>query len=614
MKKFTSSFNRMDTYLQRLVIQSEEQTLPNLTIYTATNKAKEELVRIKRYSYSVENSGSESFASQVLRDLLYLKSLSFVSLLPCFYVSMSQYNDKNEIIIVSQQTKNGTLDNVIKSGTLIDDTSKMIIIYGLLQGLREIHSRGLVYGDLNPRTILLDDNFHPYIDLVNLYDENNNQDFTLFYDKSINQKDPKADVFSFGALIYFLLEDDKKEIESKFPKRVLSGKVPIFGDNFPEIFKPIISKCLEKNQKDRPSFDEIFKIIDCDMTLPGTDKNVFEEYKNKFRKEDKNEDKKRKIDRYGWFQEDVQLSKKESKISEKENIKEYQRSLKWAKMLSNWNVYKQQQSKIIKKVKKGIPDSIRSRAWYLLVDGDYYKSEYPEKMSDLLQKEKHDSYSTIEKDIIRTFQQVSFLSDPKVFDSLRKVLYCYSQIDPELGYTQGMSFIAGMFVLYMDEESAFYSFISVMLGKKINQRGYLCPGFPRLHQSNQVLSKLLKHKAPNILKKLEKANIALHMFTTDWFFTAFMVYKWVPEFQLRIFEHYLLYGIRFLISFSLQILLVHQDEILSGTLESILPILQHPDKSKKITNWHVFLNYVDSNLLSEKEYDALEKAASKAVP
>ena len=240
----------MDTYLQRLVIQSEEQTLPNLTIYTATNKAKEELVRIKRYSYSVENSGSESFASKVLRDLLYVKSLSFVSMLRCFYVSMSQYNDKNEIIIVSQQTKNGTLDNVIKSGTLIDDTSKMIIIYGLLQGLREIHSRGLVYGDLNPRTILLDDNFHPYIDLVNLYDENNNQDFTLFYDKSINQKDPKADVFSFGALIYFLLEDDKKEIESKFPKRVLSGKVPIFGDNFPEIFKPIISKCLEKNEKD----------------------------------------------------------------------------------------------------------------------------------------------------------------------------------------------------------------------------------------------------------------------------------------------------------------------------------------------------------------------------
>jgi hypothetical protein len=40
--------------------------------------------------------------------------------------------------------------------------------------------------------------------------------------------------------------------------------------------------------------------------------------------------------------------------------------------------------------------------------------------------------------------------------ALRRVLRAYSYYDPEVGYCQGMNFIAGMFLTVMSEEDAFW--------------------------------------------------------------------------------------------------------------------------------------------------------------
>ena len=40
--------------------------------------------------------------------------------------------------------------------------------------------------------------------------------------------------------------------------------------------------------------------------------------------------------------------------------------------------------------------------------------------------------------------------------ALRRVLRAYSYYDPEVGYCQGMNFIAGMFLTIMSEEEAFW--------------------------------------------------------------------------------------------------------------------------------------------------------------
>jgi hypothetical protein len=50
--------------------------------------------------------------------------------------------------------------------------------------------------------------------------------------------------------------------------------------------------------------------------------------------------------------------------------------------------------------------------------------------------------------------------------SLRRLLRCYAALDPDVGYCQGMGFIAGLFLTYMVEDHAFYTFYAVLQVKK----------------------------------------------------------------------------------------------------------------------------------------------------
>jgi hypothetical protein len=47
--------------------------------------------------------------------------------------------------------------------------------------------------------------------------------------------------------------------------------------------------------------------------------------------------------------------------------------------------------------------------------------------------------------------------------SLRRVLKAYSLYDREIGYCQGMNFIAGMFLTLMSEEEAFWLLVGALL-------------------------------------------------------------------------------------------------------------------------------------------------------
>jgi hypothetical protein len=50
---------------------------------------------------------------------------------------------------------------------------------------------------------------------------------------------------------------------------------------------------------------------------------------------------------------------------------------------------------------------------------------------------------------------------------LYNVLHAYSAVDPEVGYSQGMNFLAAMLLLNIpDEEDAFWCLVSIMMPSK----------------------------------------------------------------------------------------------------------------------------------------------------
>lgn len=70
----------------------------------------------------------------------------------------------------------------------------------------------------------------------------------------------------------------------------------------------------------------------------------------------------------------------------------------------------------------------------------------------------------IERDVDRTFpRHIIFIENNGSGQcALRRILHAYAALDPEVGYCQGMGFIAGLLLTYMIEEDAFYCFYATL--------------------------------------------------------------------------------------------------------------------------------------------------------
>ena len=83
-----------------------------------------------------------------------------------------------------------------------------------------------------------------------------------------------------------------------------------------------------------------------------------------------------------------------------------------------------------------------------------------------------DAKVQVEKDLPRTFPAHPLLEGVGR-DALRRVLLAYARYNPKVGYCQGLNFLAGLLLLLMPEESAFYV---------LDNRGYLARIFR--HEAN----------------------------------------------------------------------------------------------------------------------------------
>lgn len=125
-------------------------------------------------------------------------------------------------------------------------------------------------------------------------------------------------------------------------------------------------------------------------------------------------------------------------------------------------------------VQGGVPKDIRGEVWQAFVG---VKARRVERYyHDLLAQERNASESMdgdnlsgaarkwkrqIEKDIPRTFPGHPAL-DENGRNSLRRLLLAYARHNPSVGYCQAMNFFAGLLLLLMPEENAFWTLVGIL--------------------------------------------------------------------------------------------------------------------------------------------------------
>ena len=113
--------------------------------------------------------------------------------------------------------------------------------------------------------------------------------------------------------------------------------------------------------------------------------------------------------------------------------------------------------KFVAAVGEGIPTKHRPAAWMLLSGAAARKEAQPGLYERLVAASAPKSVEdAVELDVRRTFPEHPRLTEEFV-ERMRRVLLAYAKRNPEVGYCQGMNFVAASILLFLDaEDDAFW--------------------------------------------------------------------------------------------------------------------------------------------------------------
>ncbi|KAL6474110.1 hypothetical protein MHYP_G00176710 [Metynnis hypsauchen] len=279
-------------------------------------------------------------------------------------------------------------------------------------------------------------------------------------------------------------------------------------------------------------------------------------------------------DRFGFLHEEELPTP--SAVEEKHKLQEIERVNKWLKMVKKWEKYKSSE-KMMKRVYKGIPLQLRGQAWALLLDVEEVKEQNKGKYEEMKQHARIDSkeIKQIDLDINRTFRNhIMFMERFGVKQkALFDVLTAYSVYNEEVSYCQGMSQIAAILLMYLNEEDAFWALSQLLTNQKHAMHGFFIPGFPKLQRfqahHDQILAKLL----PKLKRHMDKEQMTTGIYTTKWFLQCF-IDRTPFTLTLRLWDIYILEGERVLTAMACTVLRIHKKRLLKMSLEDLREFLQ----------------------------------------
>ncbi|KAL4691001.1 hypothetical protein H8959_013962 [Pygathrix nigripes] len=269
-------------------------------------------------------------------------------------------------------------------------------------------------------------------------------------------------------------------------------------------------------------------------------------------------------------------------------------------------------------LKEGVPKSRRGEIWQFLALQYRLRHRLPNKQQppDISYKELLKQLTAqqhaILVDLGMTFPTHPYFSvqlGPGQL-SLFNLLKAYSLLDKEVGYCQGISFVAGVLLLHMSEEQAFemLKFLMYDLGFRKQYR----PDMMSLQIQMYQLSRLLHDYHRDLYNHLEENEISPSLYAAPWFLTLFAS-QFSLGFVARVFDIIFLQGTEVIFKVALSLLssqetLIMECESFENIVEflkSTLPDMNTSEMEKIITQ--VFEMDISKQLHAyEVEYHVLQ--------
>ncbi|KAL5546250.1 hypothetical protein UlMin_005937 [Ulmus minor] len=206
-------------------------------------------------------------------------------------------------------------------------------------------------------------------------------------------------------------------------------------------------------------------------------------------------------------------------------------------------------------VRGGVPKDLRGEVWQAFVGVKVRRVEGY--YSDLLSQETNGGESNnndypsgaatkwkkqIEKDIPRTFPGHPALNEHGR-NSLRRLLLAYARHKPSVGYCQAMNFFAGLLLLLMPEENAFWTLVGIL---DDYFEGYYTEEMIESQVDQLVFEELMRERFPKLVNHLDYLGVQVAWISGPWFLSIFVnMLPW--ESVLRVWDVLLFDGNRVMI-------------------------------------------------------------------
>ncbi|KAK1802606.1 hypothetical protein P4O66_004252 [Electrophorus voltai] len=266
------------------------------------------------------------------------------------------------------------------------------------------------------------------------------------------------------------------------------------------------------------------------------------------------------------------------------------RSIKWSKLLHGKSQV-ERNVKVKRYIRKGVPNEHRASIWMAVSGSQEQMEKNPGYYQSLLQAQ-HDPklMEAIHTDLHRTFpDNVQFrkTADPCLQKVLYNVLLAYGHHNKDVGYCQGMNFIAGyLIIITKDEEKSFW-LMEALLGRILPD--YYTLAMLGLKTDQEVLGELVKAKVPTVWRAMVEHNVMWTLVVSRWFICLFIDILPV-ETVLRIWDCLFYEGSKILFRVALTLIRHNQAYILQAqNLPDICDRFKQITKGAFVEDCHTFM-------------------------
>ena len=207
------------------------------------------------------------------------------------------------------------------------------------------------------------------------------------------------------------------------------------------------------------------------------------------------------------------------------------------------------------------------------------------KYTDLIFENNNEYDIEIKKDLTRTFpDNVLFKYGNSYYNKLYHILTAYSNFNKNIGYVQGLNFLAAHIIYIFEDETNEFIFLDAMIHKfefdkildnNLNNKFFV--------EKTEKINKYIINKIPKLNIFLSEHKLNIEFFITNWILTLFSD-SMETEYLLIIWDYMIIFGWKFFKFFILNVLILFENDILNSTQSNLTYIKKNILKNEKFKN------------------------------